>query len=195
MKRRSARDKRLTWLSYSVLAAFLSLGIVAPISNDAAPFPHDTDPKPAAHADIQNSVGTKLGTANFFLDDGLIRIELDVVQLVPSAHAVHILEKGTCQGATRFASAGVHFNPDNKKHGFQNPEGPHAGDLCNVEAGSDGHAKSTMLAPLVTLGSGPNSLFHEGGTAIAIDENPDDYRTDPDGKSGSHVACGQIVRD
>lgn len=183
------------WFSRSVLAALLSLGIVAPISDNAASSLGPSGPKPAAHAEIQNPVGTKLGTADFFLDDGLLRIELDVVQIVPGEHAVHILEKGACDGTTRFASAGPHFNPASEKHGFQNPEGPHAGDLCNIEAGPNGHAKSTMLAPLVTLGEGANSLFHSGGTAIAIDENPDDYRTDPDGKSGSHIACGQIVRD
>lgn len=182
-------------LGYFVLAALLSLGIVAPISDFAAPSPSAPDPKPAAHADIRNPVGTKLGTANFFLEDGLVRIELDVVQIVPGEHAVHILEKGACDGTTRFASAGPHFNPDDKKHGFQDPEGPHAGDLCNIEVAYDGHAQTTMLAPLVTLGAGGNSLFHEGGTSIVIDENSDDYRTDPDGKSGAHIACGQIVKN
>jgi superoxide dismutase, Cu-Zn family len=154
-----------------------------------------SDSKPVAHADIKNPVGTQLGTAEFFDDRGTVKLEIDIVQLVPGTHALHILSKSVCDGPAKFTSSGLHFNPENKKHGFQNPAGPHAGDLCNVEAGPDGHAKSTMLAPLTSLGTGPNSLFREGGTALVIDENSDDYATDPDGKSGAHVACGQIVRN
>jgi len=185
------------WFWSSVLFAILSSGLVAPALDGAGGPPAlvPDESKPVAHADIQNPVGTKLGTANFFNEAGTIRMEIDVVALVPGTHAVHILTKGVCEGASRFASAGPHFNPENKKHGFQNPEGPHAGDLCNIEAGPDGHANSTMLVPLASLGSSANSLFHAGGTSIAIDENTDDYRTDPDGKSGAHVACGQIVKD
>jgi len=33
----------------------------------------------------------------------------------------------------------------------------------------------------VTLVDGPNSLFHEGGTAIVIHASPDDNMTDPSG--------------
>jgi superoxide dismutase, Cu-Zn family len=185
------------WFRRSVLSAILSLGLVAPILDGpgAGPMTAPDDAKPAAHADIQDLVGTKLGTANFFDDGGTIRMEIDVVSLVPGAHAVHILTNGTCQGSSHFASAGAHFNPENKRHGFQNPDGPHAGDLCNIQAGPDGHASSTMLVPLASLGSGANSLLPSGGTAVAIDENSDDYRTDPDGKSGAHVACGTIVKD
>jgi hypothetical protein len=32
---------------------------------------------------------------------------------------------------------------------------------------------------MVTLGDGPNSIFHDGGTAIVIHAKEDDYKTDP----------------
>jgi len=48
------------------------------------------------------------------------------------------------------------------------------------------------LDPNATLGQGPNSLFHEGGTALLIHEKADDYKTDPSGNSGARIACGVI---
>jgi superoxide dismutase, Cu-Zn family len=171
------------------LAVLVALGLVAfPIAGA------DDAPPTAAHANIVNPVGTTLGSANFRQDGDGVVIEIDVIQQVPGPHGIHVLDAGKCD-TPDFGSSGPHFNPSNKKHGFDNPEGPHAGDLRNLEAGPDGHAKVTLRAPLVTLGSGANSLFHPGGTSIVIDENPDDYRTDPDGQSGIHVACGIVVKD
>ena len=157
----------------------------------SAPAQNEEPPR-TAHANIVNPVGTPLGSAKFSQGSDGVTIEVDVIQQIPGPHGIHILAVGKCDQPD-FGSAGAHFNPYGKKHGFDNPEGPHAGDLKNLEAGNDGHAIGTFLAPLVTLGSGPNSLFHSGGTSIAIDENPDDYRTDPGGQSGIHVACGVIV--
>ena len=150
-------------------------------------------PTPAAYADILSPIEEKLGTATFFPVDGGVKVELDVIQQVPGLHAIHILSVGKCEGPD-FISAGPHFNPDGKKHGSMNPEGPHAGDLPNVEAGLDGHLRGTIIIKGVTLGEGPDSLFHPGGTAIVIDEGTDDYKTDPDGGSGAHVACGVIQK-
>lgn len=146
---------------------------------------------PGAYADVVSPVEEKLGTAKFFAVNDGVKIELDVIQQVPGLHGVHILSEGKCDGPD-FTSAGPHFNPYGKKHGTLNPEGPHAGDLPNVEAGLDGHLRATIVATGVTLGEEPNSLFHPGGSAIVIDENADDYKTDPDGNSGPHVACGII---
>jgi len=148
---------------------------------------------PAAYADIMSPVEEKLGTARFFPVDGGVKIELDVIQQVPGPHAVHILSVGKCEGPD-FTSAGSQFNPDGKEHGSGNPEGPHAGDLPNVEAYLNGHLRGTIVVKGVTLGDGPNSLFHPGGTAIVIDEDADDYNANPDEGSGAHVACGVIQK-
>jgi Cu-Zn family superoxide dismutase len=59
---------------------------------------------------------------------------------------------------------------------------------------ASGDAKASLLDRNVTLGDGPNSLFHEGGTTIVIHENIDDYKTDPAGNSGARIACGVIER-
>lgn len=146
-----------------------------------------------AHADIANAQGQKIGTATIRRVDGGIRIDVQVSQLLPGTHGIHVHTVGKCEGPA-FTSAGAHFNPTSKKHGKNNPEGPHAGDLLNIEVEASGDAKASLLDPNATLGDGPNSLFHEGGTAIVIHEKADDYKTDPSGNSGARIACGVIQR-
>ncbi|HKN60749.1 MAG TPA: superoxide dismutase family protein [Candidatus Acidoferrales bacterium] len=144
-----------------------------------------------AHADIVNAQGEKIGTAAFSQTNAGVAIKVDVSNLPPGTHGIHIHAVGKCEGPD-FKSAGGHLNPDMKKHGTENPEGPHAGDMPNLEVGSDGQAHATILAKGVMLGSGPNSLFHDGGTAIVIHEKADDYKTDPSGNSGNRIACGVV---
>jgi Cu-Zn family superoxide dismutase len=145
------------------------------------------------HADIVNAQGQKIGTAVFSPAGGGVKIDLDVAQLSPGNHGVHIHAVGKCEGPD-FKSAGGHFNPSAKEHGKDNPKGPHAGDLTNLEVDADGHAKVSLSDSVVTLGDGPNSLFHEGGSALVIHEKVDDYKTDPSGNSGARIACGVIQR-
>jgi superoxide dismutase, Cu-Zn family len=144
-----------------------------------------------AHADIVNPAGTKIGTATFTQAIDGVQIAVDVSQLPAGTHGIHIHAVGKCEGPA-FATAGGHFNPANKKHGKDNADGPHNGDLMNITAGDDGHAKATLLAANVTLDSGANSLFQPGGTALVIHAAADDYKTDPSGNSGPRIACGVI---
>ena len=146
-----------------------------------------------AHADIVNPAGTKIGTATFTQGSDGVQIAVDVSQLPAGTHGIHIHAVGKCEGPA-FTTAGGHFNPANKKHGKDNPDGPHNGDLMNIPAGDDGHAKVTILAANVTLDSGANSLFQPGGTALVIHAAADDYKTDPAGNSGPRIACGVIQK-
>jgi Cu-Zn family superoxide dismutase len=108
-------------------------------------------------------------------------------------HGIHIHNVGKCEGP-EFTSAGPHFNPSSKKHGTDNPEGPHGGDLLNLEVKADGVGKASLLDLNATLGEGPNSIFHEGGTSLVIHASPDDYKTDPSGNSRARIACGVIEK-
>jgi Cu-Zn family superoxide dismutase len=146
-----------------------------------------------AHADIVNASGEKIGTATFVPSAGGVRVDLNVAQLTPGTHGVHIHTVGKCEGPD-FKTAGGHFNPAAKKHGRDNPAGPHNGDMPNIEVGGDGKVATSLLDTNVTLSDGPNSLFQEGGTSIVIHAMQDDYKTDPAGNSGARIACGVIQK-
>ncbi len=167
---------------------FAALGASALLACSGASFAQTS-----AHADISNASGEKIGTATFTQAADGVQIAVDVTHLDPGTHGIHIHAVGLCAGPD-FKTAGGHFNPGGKKHGKDNSDGPHNGDLMNITAGTDGSAKASLLATNVTLGPGANSLFQTGGTAIVIHAGPDDYKTDPAGNSGARVACGVIQK-
>ena len=65
-----------------------------------------TAPKPA-HADIVNAQGQKIGTAIFSPADGGVKIDIDVAQLPPGTHGVHIHGVGKCEGPDFKARVGI----------------------------------------------------------------------------------------
>ncbi|UQZ81569.1 Superoxide dismutase-like protein YojM precursor [Paenibacillus konkukensis] len=143
--------------------------------------------------DIINSKGTKIGTAKLSQVAEGVKFQVEVSGLTPGKHGIHVHQTGVCTPPD-FTSAGEHFNPEGKKHGFDNPQGYHAGDLPNLEVGSDGTARAEFVDTKVTLAKDKaNSLVKTGGTALVIHENADDYKTDPSGNSGSRIACGVIM--
>jgi Cu-Zn family superoxide dismutase len=123
-----------------------------------------------------------------------VNIQLDLKNLPPGVHGIHVHQNAKCD-APGFTTAGGHFNPESKHHGLQNPQGPHAGDMDNITVGDDGTVKTTVVAANVTLGTGSNSVFANGGTALVIHGGPDDMKSDPAGNSGPRIACGVIMKE
>ena len=146
-----------------------------------------------AKADLTDSKGANVGTARLKGTPKGVSLALEVSNLPPGLDGFHIHTVGKCDSPD-FKSAGGHLNPEGKKHGWENPEGHHAGDLQNLTADAQGKAKVKVVVTGVTLGDGPNSLFQPQGTALVIHANPDDNKTDPAGNAGPRIACGVITK-
>ena len=148
---------------------------------------------PTATVKLQNGQGKNVGSATLQQSAAGVAIKLNVHDLSPGDHAIHVHQTAKCDGPD-FKSAGPHFNPDGKKHGLENPEGPHAGDIPNFIVDAKGKSKATVLAKNVSLGDDARSVFSGGGTALVIHAKGDDGKTDPSGNSGDRIACGTITK-
>jgi Cu-Zn family superoxide dismutase len=176
----------------SVRAAGLGLALALG-SGDCAHSggPGKAGPEPVASGTLRNGAGDRIGLATLTDTGGTLRLGLSVGSLPPGPHGLHFHAQGACTPPD-FASAGGHFNPEGRKHGRLNPEGPHLGDLPNLIVGADSSADTSLMVPSELGGTGPRSLLQAGGTALVIHAGADDERTDPSGNSGARVACAII---
>ncbi|MDN4525592.1 superoxide dismutase family protein [Fictibacillus fluitans] len=143
---------------------------------------------------LMDSKGKQAGTATLEQAAEGVKVKVEAKGLTPGKHGIHFHENGVCE-VPIFESAGKHFNTMKKQHGFENPKGPHVGDLKNITADQSGKASGDLMSSLVTLQEGKdNSLLKEGGTALVVHAQADDYKTDPSGNSGDRILCGVIKK-
>src|SRR5271166_3004583 len=145
--------------------------------------------------ELKEAKGDSVGTAAIKPSGKGVEVKLDVKNLPTGDHALHFHQNAKCDPPD-FKSAGPHFNPDKKEHGFLNPQGHHNGDMANFTVEPNGTAKVTVKNADVVLGTGSeaNSLFADGGTSLMIHAGPDDMKTDPAGNAGDRIACGVITK-
>jgi len=135
--------------------------------------------------DIKNAQGQSVGTATLTPAPKGVKITIDIKNLPPGEHSIHIHQVAKCEPPD-FKSAGPHFG------GAHVHEGLPAGDIPDFAliVAADGTAHASTIAPNVTLGTDENSVFSNGGTAIVIHAVA--------GGTGSgappRIACGVITK-
>jgi len=146
-----------------------------------------TEPEGGAPMALVNATGQSIGSVRAWQTTGGVSFHIEASGLPHGVHGVHVHAVGRCEGPD-FASAGSHWNPAGKKHGLNNPAGPHAGDMPNVEVAANGVLSATVVLP----GASMDSLLDADGAALLIHAGADDYMTDPSGNSGARIACAVI---
>jgi Cu-Zn family superoxide dismutase len=136
--------------------------------------------KPITFA-MKNGKGESIGTATVTGGGNASKISLAVKGLSQGTHAIHVHNVAKCDGPD-FTSAGPHADSGSHKHGKDNPQGPHSGDMDNFEVSADGTSTATVNSTM------PLSAITE--KSLVIHEKADDYKTDPSGNSGARIACG-----
>ena len=164
------------------LALFLPFLVAACVTDE---------PKGGAPMPLVNASGQTIGTVRAWQTAGGVTFRVDATGLPHGIHGIHIHAAGRCEGPD-FASAGPHWNPTGRKHGTNNPAGPHAGDLPNVDVAANGVLAQTVTLPNATLFAAQDTagtLLDFDGAALVIHAQADDYMTDPSGNSGARIAC------
>lgn len=121
------------------------------------------------------------------------RVTVTVEGISPGAHAMHFHEIGKCV-APDFKSSGGHYNPAGASHGMNMANGPHAGDMMNVDVAADGTGSFIVTNERVSINGdhGLPALMDADGTALILHAGADDYETQPTGAAGGRIGCAVI---
>jgi Cu-Zn family superoxide dismutase len=144
--------------------------------------------------DLRTADGGEAGTATFTQMRHGVVITLELRNLTPGPHGLHIHETGAC--TPDFKAAGSHYDPIDAEHGFDSEGGYHVGDLPNIHVAADGTARGDVFVQQVTLIGRDNARYPFGlrdadGSALMVHAQGDDYKNMD--SSGNREACGVIA--
>lgn len=172
-------------MSKTFLGAAMAGGLILSGASVFAQQMQDT-----AQADFIDRSGKETGRAHIMAGREGVLFEVEISGLPPVKWvALHIHKSGKCETEGGFDTAGGHFNPDEREHGFVAANGPHAGDLPNQYVAEDGVMRAHVFSTLVRFDDADRGIR---GRALVVHDGSDDYRSDPSGGAGDRVACAVI---
>ncbi|MCC5888471.1 MAG: superoxide dismutase family protein [Gammaproteobacteria bacterium] len=142
--------------------------------------------------------GSDVGTGVLIDGPHGVLIDLDLHGLPPGRRAIHVHGVGTCDDPDEgFVASGGHLNPEGRKHGLMNADGPDNGDLPNLIVREDGTVQVELFTQLASLRGAPGrpAMLDYDGAALVIHEQRDDHYSQPIGGAGPRIACGVILAD
>ncbi|WP_181708252.1 superoxide dismutase family protein [Chthonobacter rhizosphaerae] len=145
-----------------------------------------------AAAEIKGLDGAAHGSLTFTETPHGVLVRGELTDLPAGPHGFHVHAVGQCEPP--FTSAGGHFNPTDRKHGFMAEEGHHAGDLPNLHATDGNPVTVEAMLHDVSLSQGDAALLDDDGASVVIHAKADDHATDPAGDSGDRIACGVLEK-
>lgn len=165
----------------------LSIAACAPVQNSK---PVNVDR--VSLAVLKTSNGETAGVATLSDRADGLWLTVTASRRTPGTYGIHLHAVGKCDGPD-FTTAGPHWNPTQKQHGFDNPMGTHAGDIRNLNISTSGSGAMAVNLAGAQF-EGPTGLLDADGVALVIHEKADDYTTDPSGNSGKRVICGVFTK-
>jgi Cu-Zn family superoxide dismutase len=150
-------------------------------------------PDVVAIARMEPVAGSRVeGQVTFFQYGEVVVVRAKFIGLDANReYGLHVHEKADCSGAGG-SSTGGHLNPAGTPHGRPGRGPHHAGDLPNVQTLAEGAVSYVYETRNLSVTEGPAGVV---GRSVVLTRDPDDYRTQPDGKSGPPLACGYIRRN
>ncbi len=155
--------------------------VLALLAAAACGGPQGPKPQPSAFTAADGRAG--IGRVAWRKRGDALEVRFSLGGLTPGRHGVHLHANPVCEGPA-FQSAGPHYNPEGKKHGHANPDGPHRGDLGNIQVRDSGSGDYVLTAPGV--------IVPPAGLALVVHAQEDDERADPAGNAGPRVFCAIV---
>ena len=147
-------------------------------------------PSKQAIAVINSASGSTLtGMATFVQIGQTVMLHIEIKNVSPGLHAVHIHENGDCSSPDG-KSAGGHWNPTNVAHGKWGEGEFHLGDIGNIDVGEDGTGTIELATDLWEIGT--SSIYDVVGKGIIVHADADDFTSQPSGNAGARIGCGVI---
>src|SRR6476661_2042276 len=114
------------------------------------------EPQGGVPMPLINAAGQTVGSVRAWQTAGGVTFRVEASGLPHGVHGIHVHAVGRCDPPD-FASAGPHWNPAGRKHGMNNPLGPHAGDLPNVTVAANGVLGETLTLSRASLIAAPGT--------------------------------------